>query len=345
MPHSHHSHSGQFCRHAKDTLEDVVKEAIRKRFEVFGLSEHAPRFRMEDLFPEEADLTPANLLTTYLDFLSHASSLKSKYSNQISLLISLETDYITSLDLNNISDLIHQRKEIDYIVGSVHHVNGISIDFDRPTWLRSIQASVKDVQGRTMDPGPPPVLDLGDSTNPKLQNDYQPPQEELIPFLENYFDQQFKLIDYFRPEVIGHFDLCLLWIPTFNIRQIPSVWQRVERNIKKVIEHGGLFEANSAALRKGWTGSYPSEDVLKLIISLNGKLCLSDDSHGISYVGLNYARMRDYLIRNGVKEIWYLVPASARIDGDQEIQNDRRRVVSRKLTDWDKHSFWVDNEL
>lgn len=53
MPHSHHSHSGQFCRHAKDHLEEVVLEAIRQGFEVFGLSEHAPRYRIEDLFPEE----------------------------------------------------------------------------------------------------------------------------------------------------------------------------------------------------------------------------------------------------------------------------------------------------
>lgn len=53
MPHSHHSHSGQFCRHAKNQLEEVVLEAIRQGFEVFGLSEHAPRYRVEDLFPEE----------------------------------------------------------------------------------------------------------------------------------------------------------------------------------------------------------------------------------------------------------------------------------------------------
>lgn len=53
MPHSHHSHSGQFCRHAKDNLEDVILEAIRQGFQSFGLSEHAPRWRLEDLFPEE----------------------------------------------------------------------------------------------------------------------------------------------------------------------------------------------------------------------------------------------------------------------------------------------------
>lgn len=53
MPHSHHSHSGQFCKHAKGLLEDVVREAIRQGFEVYGLTEHVPRYRPEDLYPEE----------------------------------------------------------------------------------------------------------------------------------------------------------------------------------------------------------------------------------------------------------------------------------------------------
>ena len=60
MPHSHHSHSGQFCRHAKDKLEQVILEAIRQNFEVFGLSEHAPRYRLQDLFPEEVGPRNAN---------------------------------------------------------------------------------------------------------------------------------------------------------------------------------------------------------------------------------------------------------------------------------------------
>jgi histidinol-phosphatase (PHP family) len=53
MPHSHHSHSGQFCKHASGLLEDVVLEAVRQGFEVYGLTEHVPRYRKEDLYPEE----------------------------------------------------------------------------------------------------------------------------------------------------------------------------------------------------------------------------------------------------------------------------------------------------
>jgi len=53
MPHSHHSHSGQFCKHASGLLQEVVEEAIRKGFTVFGMTEHVPRYRQADLYPEE----------------------------------------------------------------------------------------------------------------------------------------------------------------------------------------------------------------------------------------------------------------------------------------------------
>lgn len=52
MPYSHHSHSGQFCGHAKDTLEDVIQNAIAKGFLTFALTEHIPR-PFQDFYPGE----------------------------------------------------------------------------------------------------------------------------------------------------------------------------------------------------------------------------------------------------------------------------------------------------
>ena len=55
MPFSHHSHSGQFCAHAKDTLEDVVKAALAKKMRLLALTEHMPR-EQQDLYPEEVGI-------------------------------------------------------------------------------------------------------------------------------------------------------------------------------------------------------------------------------------------------------------------------------------------------
>lgn len=65
MPFSHHSHSGQFCKHASGTLEQVVQAAILQKFVVFGLTEHVPRYRIQDLYPEEVAFK-FSLLICYL---------------------------------------------------------------------------------------------------------------------------------------------------------------------------------------------------------------------------------------------------------------------------------------
>ena len=53
MPISAHSHSGQFCKHAFSTLEEVVLRAIEVGFTHYGLSEHMPRYDPGDLYDEE----------------------------------------------------------------------------------------------------------------------------------------------------------------------------------------------------------------------------------------------------------------------------------------------------
>jgi histidinol-phosphatase (PHP family) len=52
MPYSHHSHSGQFCAHAQNTLEEMVQGALDKKLQVFAFTEHMPRDE-EDFYPEE----------------------------------------------------------------------------------------------------------------------------------------------------------------------------------------------------------------------------------------------------------------------------------------------------
>lgn len=52
-----HSHSGQFCKHAFCSLEEVVMRAIEVGFTHYGLSEHMPRYEPEDLFEEEIEVS------------------------------------------------------------------------------------------------------------------------------------------------------------------------------------------------------------------------------------------------------------------------------------------------
>ncbi|KAJ7871071.1 hypothetical protein B0H13DRAFT_2350078 [Mycena leptocephala] len=81
LTHSHRSHSGQFCKHAVGSLEDMILEAIRREFEVYGLTEHVPRYGTEDLHPEEVSLTPDDLMEQFNTFLSEAHRLKALYGD------------------------------------------------------------------------------------------------------------------------------------------------------------------------------------------------------------------------------------------------------------------------
>ena len=78
-----------------------------------------------------------------------------------------------------------------------------------------------------------------------------------------YFDEQYELLTQIRPLVIGHFDVIRLWAPDkmVRLRQWPTVWEKVLRNIDVVIGYGGLFELNSAAFRKGFPEAYPTSEI------------------------------------------------------------------------------------
>ncbi|CAE6443559.1 unnamed protein product [Rhizoctonia solani] len=269
---SHHSHSGQFCKHAVGTLESVVEAAIDRGFNVFGLTEHVPRYRMEDLYPEEADITPYDLIKGFDEFIAEAHRLKAIYATQITLLVGLETDYITNDDLDQLEALLARHgKRIEYVVGSVHHCNGIPIDFDKPTFERA-------------------VASFADSSTVKIEE--WTPSHAQVAFLNEYLDAQLRLMQRIQPDVIAHFDLCRLYTPKLSLE---PVWQKVERNVRYAVEYGAAFELNAAAFRKGWDCAYPGREIVKLIQSMNGTFVMSDDSHGPAAVGLNYDKLEAYI--------------------------------------------------
>lgn len=179
---------------------------------------------------------------------------------ELTLLIGIECDTISPLDASGLAALL-ENAVIDYVVGSVHHVRGVSIDFDRPTWLRAVRAAGRQVDETTMSRVDGALVLTPPDEDPRLAEGYIPSGEELQVFLEAYFDAQYEMLQAHQPEVVGHFDLSLLWTPDVSLK---GVWDRVRRNVEFAVGYGALFEANAAALRKGWKTSYPSPDVLKV---------------------------------------------------------------------------------
>ena len=256
-------------------------------------------------------------------YLDEAHRLKMQYASQITLLVGLETEFITQADLDNLDALLARVGDrIEYIVGSVHHVNGIPIDFDLATYYKSMRS-------------------LSGKTDQQAQ--------EL--FLSVYFDAQYDLMRRFHPEIIGHIDLCRLYNPDLKLSSYPFAWQKLERNVLHAIEYGALFEVNASAFRKKWATAYPGMDVvevnshfttvfvfilnhLQLVLKHGGRFALSDDSHGPNAVGLNYGPLAEYLKVAGVSELWYLQKSDTQNAAGRHIQPVR---LGGK---WSDSGFW-----
>lgn len=176
-------------------------------------------------------------LSTQFDaYVTEAHRLKQLYAKEIDLIVGLETEYINEEGLQRLEDLINEKgNRIEYLVGSVHHVDEQPIDFS---------------------------VDLFNT----LLSSYpmSSPSSQFNALFISYFDAHYTVLQRLKPEVIGHFDLCKLYHPEIDLRDYPEVWSRIIRNIKFAAEYGALFEISSAAFRKGWKTGYPSLEIFKV---------------------------------------------------------------------------------
>ena len=179
-------------------------------------------------------MLPEDLDAQFQSFLIEAHRLKAAYASQITLLVGAETEYITEIDLIGLERLLKRNEgQIEYLVGSIHHVNSIPIDFDLPTFEKAVNSSSSE--------------------------DYS---GSMARYLNAYLDSQYTLISRFKPEIIGHIDLCRLYNPQLQFKDFPEAWSKFDRNIRYAVDYGALFEFNAAAFRKGWETAYPSKDVV-----------------------------------------------------------------------------------
>ncbi|KAK5107458.1 hypothetical protein LTR62_001256 [Meristemomyces frigidus] len=276
MPWSHHSHSGQFCGHATNTLEEVVQTAVHKGMTTLCLTEHIARAE-EDFYPEEAEHhTQASLAKLYDSFYHEARRLQKAYASQITIFVGFEAEWIREGSLTIIQELL-ATYPVDLFVGSVHHVHTIPIDYDHDFYYKA-----RDVAGGS---------------------------DERI--FEDYFDAQLAMLQALKPPVVGHFDLIRLKSdePDRSFKTWPGVWRKIVRNLEFAASYGGVLELNSSSLRKGMKECYPQVEVMETYHSMDGRFTLSDDSHGVDQVCLNYGKVADCVRRAGMTELWRLVPS------------------------------------
>ncbi|KAL2839274.1 polymerase/histidinol phosphatase-like protein [Aspergillus pseudoustus] len=313
MPFSHHSHSGEFCpSHARNSLEEVIQKAIAQGMETFCLSEHMPR-SADQLYQEEveAGFTSDWFVTNEAEYFKKAVQMRNKYVSKINIIIGFESEWIEAAEsLILINDSL-ARFPFEFFVGSVHHVHHVPIDLGRDLYLQA-----REISGGT---------------------------EERI--FEDYFEAQFDMLRHLKPPVVGHFDLIRLYcddpdLQNGGFKTWPRVWEMVLRNLKFISCYGGLLELNSAALRKGLNMPYPAADICQEFLNLQGRFCLSDDSHGIDHVGSNYHELLEFMQQQGINELHHLELSSTEGDEGVDARFPRTLCKSRSITEVKEMVYW-----
>src|SRR5690625_906674 len=122
--HTHH----YLCNHALGTIRDYIESAINQGFHIIGISDHTPHFygNKDQIFP---GITMR--ISEFPLYIEEVRKLKKEYEGKIDVLLGVESDFFPQ----HIKVYENQLKQypFDYIIGSVHFVDNISI-FDKRRW-------------------------------------------------------------------------------------------------------------------------------------------------------------------------------------------------------------------
>ena len=247
----HGGHSGQFCNHARDTLEAVIQTYIARGYEWVGITEHMPPPEDRFLYSEEVEigLDARQMQDRFGHYMDEGRRLKEKYADRLGIFVGFETEaYSGAFEF---AAALRDLYRPDYILGSVHHVADIPFDSGLEAY-RQAAAAVGGIEALYC----------------------------------RYFDLQHELILTLSPRVVAHFDLVRIYDDDYRQRlMLPEIARRIQRNLQTVAEKHLILDFNVAALRKGAAEPYLSGPILEKAIALGISIVPSDDSHGTATVG------------------------------------------------------------
>lgn len=122
--HTHHER----CGHATGQIKDYIESAINNGFDIIGISDHSPHFYSDKDHPVPGITMKKS---EFADYVKEVLHLKEVYKDKIDVLLGVESDFFP--DLMDIYKKEYKKYPFDYFIGSVHHVNDLSI-FNKDRW-------------------------------------------------------------------------------------------------------------------------------------------------------------------------------------------------------------------
>jgi histidinol-phosphatase (PHP family) len=124
--HTHHER----CGHANGPITGYIEAAIEKGVAVLGISDHSPYFGDPR---DHANPGIAMAKSEFPNYVAEVLRLKEQYKDRIEILLGVESDFFP--EHLEAYKRIYAQYPFDYIIGSVHQVEGVSI-FNRNRWKK-----------------------------------------------------------------------------------------------------------------------------------------------------------------------------------------------------------------
>lgn len=239
-----------------NTPEEMLLTAIEKGFTSIGFSDHSETAYVGSLKSGEPTLK----------YMQEIRRLKEKYRGEISVYCGLEFDSCSKVDISG----------YDYIIGSVHYINGVTMDRDADYVRNLIDTHY-----------------AGDS----------------MKYVKAYYEELATLHHYEHVDIIGHFDL--LTKHKENVTLFDEESQLYKKYAIETAEalSGKIpfFEVNTGAIARGYrTTPYPSIFLIKELKRLGFGVVITSDCHNREKLDCGFCDATELLKSCGYKEKYIL---------------------------------------
>jgi len=265
---NYHSHS-EFCD-GSGKLEDYVKSAISKSFDVFGFSGHAP-------LPFENDWTMAR--SALEGYLNETKRLKTAYKNIINLKIGLEIDYIEGKMAP--SDQYYKDLQLNFIIGSIH----VLPDINTGEYLG---------------------VEYTKSEMEQLINDTY--RGDAKPLVKEYYRLVRKMSKKGGFEILGHIDVVKKTNINSIYFNETEKWYKneIELTLACIAENNQILEINTGKVLSDPTRIYPSPWILQIANEYKIPVMLNSDAHRPDRIDNYYNEAKKMIIKAGYTELMIL---------------------------------------
>ena len=238
-----HTHSKYSCD-GVDSLSDMLAAAQKKGVAFYGVSEH---FDFELIYrPEEETVTDAE------SYFHAARHLQEDYEGVMNVLVGVEFGFRPTARSYEQILAICKKYRPDFIVNSIHSVNGVDYYYQKPYYRDGVLRPQKEVY------------------------------EEYLTVIEESLDAPYPY------DIVGHIGYACRYAPYENkTLRVCDYQEQIDRILKKIIQKGKILEVNASSSGLDHQ-TLPSYELVQRYFELGGRLIsYGSDAHACENIACN----------------------------------------------------------